>query len=294
MLATALAAAMPGMTGPMSENMSGAMAGHLSMSFDPTLVGLSYVISFFGSLCGLQSASRARDRTGAAAFAWLGAAAISIGGGAIWSMHFLGMLAYETDISFSFNTSLTLLSLVVAIAASGLGLFIAGHGRPTVLRFAGAGTITGLGVAGMHYLGMAAMQMNATMSYRGVIVAISLVIAVVAASIALFFAFTITRLWAMVAGAAIMGVGICGMHYTGMAAAVLTARTGQLSSTHGVDPLSLALPVFGIASVLLFVLLFVGLFDESDRVVPDGYAVTTTPSSAGLASTSLQGSTRTV
>ena len=79
-----------------------------------------------------------------------------------------------------------------------------------------------------------------------------------------------------------------------MAAAVMTARAGHLSSAQGVDPLSLALPVFGIASVLLFVLLFVGLFDESDAVRPEAYAVTTTPSSAGLASTSLRGSTRTV
>jgi NO-binding membrane sensor protein with MHYT domain len=233
-----------------------------TMSFDPTLVLLSFVISFFGSLCGLQSAARARNRSGRVSFAWLSAAAVSIGGGAIWSMHFIGMLAYRTNISFTFGPPLMLLSLVVAVAASGVGVYIASRGQPTVLRFTGAGTVTGLGVAGMHYLGMAAMRMNASLTYRGAIVILSVVIAVVAASLALFFAFTITRLSVMIGAAALLGVGVCGLHYTGMAAAIITPHANSVSAPSGVDPLSLALPVFGIASVLLFVLLFVGLFDE--------------------------------
>ena len=113
------------------------------------------------------------------------------------------------------------------------------------------------------------MQMNASLTYRAGIVALSLLIAVVAASVALFFAFTITRVWAMIAASVVMGVGVCGMHYTGMAAVILSPRLDVVtSSLAGVDPLSLALPVFGIASVLLFVLLFIGLFDDAELSAP--------------------------
>lgn len=242
------------------------MSSGISSSFDPTLVALSFVISVFGSLSGLQSARRARSRTGGASFAWLAAAAVSIGGGAIWSMHFIGMLAYHIQVSYSFNAGRTLLSLVVAVVASGVGLYIASRGHPSVPRYLGAGTITGLGVAGMHYLGMSAMQMNADVTYRVWIVGLSLLIAVVAASVALFFAFTVNRVWAMVAASVVMGIGVCGMHYTGMAAVVVSPKLSMnMSSSPGVDPLSLALPVFGIASVLLFVLLFVGLFEDADH-----------------------------
>lgn len=253
---------------PMTSTMPGMSSG-TSMSFDPTLVALSFVISAFGSLAGLQSARRARTRAGGLSFAWFAAAAVSIGGGAIWSMHFIGMLAYHNDVTFSFNAGWTLLSLVVAIAASGTGLYIASRGMPSALRYLGAGLITGLGVAGMHYLGMYAMQMNASLNFRLWIVGLSLLIAVVAASVALFFAFTVTSVWATVAASVVMAVGICGMHYTGMAAAIVSPHLDlSRSSSAGVDPLSLALPVFGIASVLLFVLLFVVLFDDADRGGP--------------------------
>jgi NO-binding membrane sensor protein with MHYT domain len=236
-------------------------------SFDPTLVTLSFVISVFGCLTGLQSARRARDRVGTASFVWLAAAAVSIGGGAIWSMHFIGMLAYHNDVSYSFNITRTLLSLVVAIVASGVGLFIASQPEPSIPRYILGGTFAGLGVAGMHYLGMAAMQMNADLTYRAGEVGLSLVIAVVAASVALYFAFTVRRAGATVVAAVVMGAGICGLHYTGMFAAVITPRTDLSSSAvGGVSPLSLGLPVFGLASVLLFVLLFVGLFQDADGV----------------------------
>ena len=236
-----------------------------STSFDPALVALSFVISVFGSLTGLQSARRAREHSGAASFAWLAAAAVSIGGGAIWSMHFIGMLAYQNGVSFGFDITRTLLSLLVAVLASGAGLYIAGRSEPTVARYLVGGTVAGVGVAGMHYLGMSAMRMNADLTYRPGVVGLSLVIAIVAATVALFFAFTVRRAWATAAAALVMGVGICGMHYTGMFAAVVTPLPNLATSAFGgVNPLSLALPVFGITSVLLFVLLFVGLFEDSE------------------------------
>jgi NO-binding membrane sensor protein with MHYT domain len=234
-------------------------------SFDPTLVALSFVISVFGSLTGLQSARRARDRSGGVAFAWLAAAALSIGGGAVWSMHFIGMLAYHNGVSYSFDLTSTVLSLVIAVVASGAGLYIAGRPRPTMPRFILGGTVAGLGIAGMHYLAMSAMRMNADLTYRPGVVGASLVIAVVAATIALSFAFTIHRTAATLLAAVVMGIGICGMHYTAMFAAIITPRPDiTVSPSGGVNPISLGLPVFGIASVLLFILLFIGLFEDVD------------------------------
>jgi NO-binding membrane sensor protein with MHYT domain len=87
--------------------------------------------------------------------------------------------------------------------------------------------------------------------------------------VALYFAFTVRQTWASVFAAVVMGAGICGLHYTGMFAAVITPRTDLSSSAvGGVSPLSLGLPVFGLASVLLFVLLFVGLFQDADGLDP--------------------------
>ena len=238
-------------------------------SFDPTLVALSFVIAVFGSLTGLQTVRRAVDRTGPAFVGWLGAAAASIGGGAIWSMHFIGMLAYHNDVSYSFDITRTLLSLVVAIVASGVGLYIAGRSQPTIPRFISGGTVAGLGIAGMHYVAMSAMQMNADLTYRPGVVGLSIVIAIAAASVALGCAFTVRGAWATAAAAVVMGIGICGMHYTGMLAAVITPRPGlALSTGTGIAPLTLALPIFAIASVLLFVLLFVGLFEDPGPVEP--------------------------
>ena len=259
MLATSIA---------MTSTMPGMSSG-TSMSFDHTLVGLSFVISVFGSLAGLLSARRARTRAGGLSFAWLAAVAVSIGGGAVWSMHFIGMLAYHYHVTFSVSPGWTLLSLVVAIAAFGAGLYIASRGKRSARRYVGAGTITGLGVAGMHYLGMYALQMNASLNFRLWIVGLSLLIAVVAASLALFFVLTVTSIGATVAASVVMAIGICAMHYTAMAAAIVSPHLElTTSSTASVDPLSLALAVFGIASVLLFVLLFVVLFDDADRSEP--------------------------
>ena len=158
--------------------------------------------------------------------------------------------------------------------ASGIGFYIAGYAEATIPRLIIGGVVMGLGVAGMHYLGMYAMRMNSTISYRPAVVGLSLLIAVVAATVTLFFAFRISRTWVAAVGALVLGVGICAMHYTGMIAATFSAPTA-LSGTapSGANPLSFALPAFAIASVLLFVLLCVGLFEDSS-------GAGTTPSSA--------------
>jgi len=232
-------------------------------SFDPALVLLSFLISVFGSWCGLACAARVRRRTGRSAMVWLLAAAVSIGGGAIWSMHFIGMLAYQSHVVYTLDLKVTLLSLVAAIGSSAIGMAIA-----TSLRglwgYVVGGLVTGGGVCVMHYLGMSAMTMNADMQWRPAVVGLSILIAVVAAGLALYFALNLRTVWVMVVAAVVMGLGVCTMHYTGMLALTVAPATDlDLGARAGTDPFSLAMPIFGISSVLLLVLLFAGLFDET-------------------------------
>jgi NO-binding membrane sensor protein with MHYT domain len=232
-------------------------------SFDPALVALSFVISVFGSWCGLTCAARARRRTGRVSMLWLFGAAAAIGGGAIWSMHFIGMLAYRSHVLYRLDIPITLLSLVLAVIASGIGLTIA----ITVRGLAGyvlGGVATGSGVCVMHYTGMLAMKMNGEMSWRPWVIALSVVIAIVAATLALYFALNLERVWMMVAAGVVMGLGVCTMHYTGMLALAVTPshHLDVDAATSGTDPFSLAMPIFGISSVLLLLLLFAGLFDD--------------------------------
>lgn len=234
-------------------------------AFTPSIVLMSFVVSVFGSWCGLNATRRARRSQTRAQWAWLFAAAVSIGGGAIWSMHFIGMLAFDSKVRYSFDLPMTVGSLAAAIAAAMLGLTIA----TTVKGLAGylsGGLITGLGVCVMHYMGMYAMNMPAEMVWRAPIVVLSVVIAVAAATLALYFALNLEKVWMMITAAVVMGIGVCVMHYTGMFALMIKPdKDAMLTFEGGVDPFALALPIFAITSVLLIAVAFAGLMGEETR-----------------------------
>jgi NO-binding membrane sensor protein with MHYT domain len=184
--------------------------------YDPVLVGLSYVISVFGAYTGLVLVAQLRQAQ-QSHWLWLGGAAVALGGGAIWSMHFIAMIAFKMDMAVSYDVWLTLASLVVAIAVTGLGLFLANRGGELKLgNLVVAGTLMGLGVAGMHYTGMEAMRMEATMEYDQAMVALSVAIAIVASTVALWLALTLRAGWQQFVAALVMGAAVCGMHYTAM------------------------------------------------------------------------------
>ncbi|WP_299595750.1 MHYT domain-containing protein [uncultured Microbulbifer sp.] len=184
------------------------------------LVALSYVISVFGSFAALQLVTGITeavvkvDRQRA-----IGLAGLALGGGAIWSMHFVGMMALKSHMPMSYDVFKTLLSVVIAVAACTGGLAIVGTGRFTIDKLLPTSILTGIGVAGMHYMGMEAMLMPAEIQYNLNILIISVVIAVAAAFAALWMAFHLHGVWQKLGSALIMGVAVCGMHYTGMAAA---------------------------------------------------------------------------
>jgi NO-binding membrane sensor protein with MHYT domain len=179
---------------------------------------LAYSLSVLGALLGLTCTARARVAATARRRAWfLLLAAWAIGGTGIWVMHFIAMLGFGVSGSeIRYDVPLTTASAVIAIGVVAVGLFTAGSGRPHPVKILLGGAFAGLGVASMHYTGMAAMQVNGTVAYDDMLVAASVAIAVVAATVALWFTVTVRKPLAIIASALVMGVAVTGMHYTGM------------------------------------------------------------------------------
>jgi len=217
----------------------------------------AYVLSVMGCLLGLAFAARSRGARGARRIRLLGYAAVSIGGTGIWLMHFIAMLGFdvpESDIRY--DVGLTAISGVVAIGIVAVGLLIAHLGRGGAARLLIGGTVTGLGVAAMHYSGMAAVRLSGSVSYRPVLVGLSVGIAVVAATVALWFTATVDGPRATWIAAAVMGVAVCGMHYTGMSAVEIRLHRFH-GGIDGVNPMFLLPPMVIIGGTLIAILAFV-------------------------------------
>ena len=194
----------------------------LNGSHDAALVALSVLVAALASYTTLTLSQRivASAKGGL----WLGVGALSMGTG-IWSMHFIGMLAFDLPIPLGYDLGLTLLSLVIATALSGFALMQIRSPELPMRRLLTAGVLMGLAIAAMHYVGMAAMLMAPGIVYHPVYFVLSVLIAIAAATAALFIAFHLSRhphgpllLYRLVA-AGIMGLAIASMHYTGMLAA---------------------------------------------------------------------------
>ena len=217
---------------------------------------LSYFVSVLGCLFGLIATARARRIVdGQRRAGWLILAACSIGGTGIWSMHFIAMLGFsvKNQSAIQFDLGITAASLLTAIIVVAIGLFIVGYGRVSALKVIAAGIFTGVGVAGMHYSGMAAMQIPATVSYDPKLVAASVGIAIVAATVALWFTLVLNRPVALTIGALIMGVAVDGMHFTGMYALHVSQYFPK--SVTGISPLVLLAPIVVFVIAVIFMLL---------------------------------------
>src|ERR1700720_4112100 len=214
---------------------------------DPYLVALSILVASFASYTALDLSGHVGATRGFARRVWLVAAAITMGGG-IWSMHFVAMLAFIIPTPMSYDIGLTALWLMVAIFVTGGGFYVITRKSASLLRLVFSGIFMGLGIVAMHYTGMAAMRGHAEISYDRLFVALSVVIAIGAATAALWLAFRTRNHGQKLVAALVMGLAISGMHYTGMRAAIFTAHdpTIQAAVSTSLDQTNLALAVAGI------------------------------------------------
>jgi NO-binding membrane sensor protein with MHYT domain len=250
---------------------------------------LAYAMSCVGGYLGLRCVTLARAYTGMARARWLCLAAVAIGAVGIWAMHFIAMLGFTVPGEpILYNVPLTVGSMLLAVAVVGTGLFIVGFGdarasdrrvRDQWMRLLAGGVIVGIGVAAMHYMGMAAMSMPGRMSYNVPLVILSVVIAVVAGTAALWIGTWVRGSAATVGAALVMGVAVSGMHYTGMAA--LRVHGGPVPSmavravsgaavVSGATAASFLIPVLLVTSLATFLLtLAISVSPSADEVRAD-------------------------
>jgi NO-binding membrane sensor protein with MHYT domain len=235
----------------------------------------AFVLAFLGSFLGLLCTARARSsRTRSRTNRWLVIAAFAIGGAAIWLMHFMAMLGFDVPASpVRYNPVLTMASLAIAVVTVGIGLMIVGHGPRTARKVLLGGLLTGAGVLGMHYTGMAGMHVGGEIEYDASLVAASAVIAVVAATTALWCTVSV-RGWLPVTGASvIMAVAICGMHYTGMAAMRVHLDAVVTGPVDGMRPLLMIVPITLVTAATLIGVAFSALQAMTEEEFTDGAAV---------------------
>lgn len=233
--------------------------------YDPALVALSLAIAILASYTALDLGARVRTAPTHLRAAWLLGAAVAMGGG-IWSMHFVGMLAFEMGLPAAYDLGVTLLSLLIAVGVTGAALAWVGRRRAGRRDALIAGPIMGLGVAAMHYTGMAAMRVPGSLAYSPAVVALSVAIAVTAATIALWLTFRPTSVSQKLVAALVMGAAVAGMHYTGMAAASFTAEAAGVHTAHiaaaSADQKNIALYVTGATFLILFLAMLASAVDQ--------------------------------
>ncbi|MCI3226179.1 MHYT domain-containing protein [Streptomyces sp. NP-1717] len=178
----------------------------------------AFVMACFGSALGLRCVTRSLRAEQSFKPGWLSLGAASIGCG-IWTMHFIAMMGFQIrQTPIDYDVPLTVASLVVAVLVVSVGVFVVGYRGSSPPILITAGVLTGLGVAAMHYLGMAGMRLEGRLHYDTTIVAVSVVIAVVAATAALWAAVSVRGFFPSLVASLIMGAAATGMHYTGIAA----------------------------------------------------------------------------
>jgi NO-binding membrane sensor protein with MHYT domain len=226
---------------------------------------LAYVMSCVGSMLGLRLTAQAHASRGASRIRWLLGAAVSIGGTGIWVMHFIAMMGFEVEgTQIKYDVPLTIASVIVAVVVVGTGLFLVSYGQGRLLPLLGGGVLTGLGVASMHYLGMYAMNMSAHVSYDRTLVIASVVIAVVAATAALWFTLRVRSPVWITGAAMVMGLAVAGMHYTGMFALIVTPIT-QPEAVGGADALDFLVPLMTVISLITLTMLLMVILSPSER-----------------------------
>ena len=245
-------------------------------NYNAWLVLLSMAIAVMASYTALALVSYFPRLSGSTHRFWLAGGSLSLGVG-IWSMHFVGMLAYHSPVPLTYDVPLTIASLLLAIVVSGIALTVLRHGTTVRRRLAFGSALMGTGIAAMHYTGMAAIRMAPPIAYDPLIVGLSILIAVIAAAGALWLAsnqgFVAKRvgLTAQKIGSSlVMGCAIAGMHYTGMAAARIDPNgvclTGGLDIDANILATAVTLSAIMLMLLAMIVLVFEARLTEQEKV----------------------------
>jgi len=225
----------------------------IQATYDYRLVALSVVIAICASYAALDLAGRVASTRNKARLAWLTGGAIAMGTG-IWSMHYTGMLAYRLPIAVYYHIPTVLLSLVAAMIASFIALFIVSREELTSIHVTAGSLLMGTAIAAMHYTGMAAMRLSAMHEWdmAFVIASVGIAVAVSLAALVLTFLFREEKqgVFLKIACAVVMGGAIPAMHYTAMAAVSYTPM-------HEAPDLSMAIDISGLANAAIILVTFV-------------------------------------
>ncbi|WP_132687754.1 bifunctional diguanylate cyclase/phosphodiesterase [Pseudomonas aeruginosa] len=238
----------------------------LISSYNQVLVAFSLIVAILASYTALDMAGRVTLAKGREALSWLIGGAFAMGFG-IWSMHFVGMLAFSLPIPLGYDLGLTLLSLLLAVGSSAFALWLVCQAELPWQRLALGALLMGSGIAAMHYTGMAALLMMPGIVYDPLWLGLSILIAVIASGAALWIAFRLRhgsrRIVLVRAGAAlVMGCAIVGMHYTGMAAAQFPLGSFCGAAGRGIDNGWLAVLVIVITLAVIAIALIVSVLDS--------------------------------
>jgi diguanylate cyclase (GGDEF)-like protein len=246
--------------------MTMASGATLVSEYDWHLVALSLIIAIVGAYVGLTLSERVTQHQGKSRYPWLLGGGVAFGS-AVWAMHFTGMLAFRLPVDVSYDIPIVALSLLVAMVACGAALVTVSRTHITWRSSVIGAVVMGGGIGSMHYIGMVAMRMQATAMWDVRIIALSAVVAVVVAFVALRLSFYLSAVssrrfgWHRMSAAVVMGFAIAGMHYTGMAAATFVSAakvptTGWLLSGGVLGGAAIALItllVSGFALLLAFI-----------------------------------------
>lgn len=237
------------------------------VTYDIGLAVLSFIIAVLASFVALDLASRVVAAEGeTAARYWLNGGALSMGAG-IWSMNFIGMLAVQLPIPVSYDVPITLLSLLVAIAVAGFALHMVSRESLSTRGLLAGGVLMGIGIASMHYIGMAAMQLEPPIRYDPLLLSLSILIAIATSVVALWLAFhlrgdtILTAFWKKGGSALVMGAAICGMFYAGMAATIFAPTSVSTVSPQDIDNVWLGGTIGGFTFVFMATTLLICVID---------------------------------
>ena len=241
----------------------------VEVHYSPFLIAASVLVAIMAAFTCLRLTNGLRNQPIARRKVRIAQASIALGGG-IWSMHFIGMLAVTLPFVVTYDPLLTLSSALIAILITGCGLLLLHFGERTNLRILLSGSLTGIGIASMHYTGMAAISANCIVSYSPSGIVLSVLIAIAASTLAMWLAYSNRSLARTAIGAIVLGLSISAMHYVAMLYTSFAEAADFIAEPIQVlDPQVLAISVSLSAFVIcgLFLLLAVPM-EEAPSLEP--------------------------